>query len=133
MWVGVTTSFVTPQFPYTFTETFDLTGYNPSTAALSGFFVIDDEGYVALNGNQLLYINWGNFNFIPFSAVSSDFVPGINTLTVTMTNDNYAADGMRLLITNNAVTVNSSTPEPTTLVLLASGLVGGIVRRMRSR
>ena len=67
---------------YEYRTTFDLTGYDPSTAVLAGKWAVDQDGSIYLNGNlvtSLLDQNWNNklnsFN------LTSGFVSGTNTLT----------------------------------------------------
>ncbi len=73
--------------PYTFRETFDLTGENPNTATISGSWGVDNDGIILLNGSTPVGTgtlslsgygnNWGSFhNF----TITGGFVAGVNTL-----------------------------------------------------
>ena len=66
----------------TFTDTFDVT--TPSTAAIiGGAWAIDDEGTLSLNGHLLSTLPSPGFGHLrAFSTTASDFVPGLNTLTM---------------------------------------------------
>jgi hypothetical protein len=66
---------------YEYMTTFDLTGYDPDTAVLSGQWALDQDGSIYLNGNLVATLpdqNWNN-QLTPFS-LASGFVPGANTL-----------------------------------------------------
>lgn len=62
----------------TFRLTFNLTGYNPSTAVLFGSSSADDAGKIYLNGNFIG--NCGPFTTPTAFSASSGFLPGVNTL-----------------------------------------------------
>ena len=121
--------------PYTFYCTFDLTGYDLTTASIAGLWAIDDSGDVSLNGNLLLSLpgengqNWGAFHSFSVSAGSPYFNQGLNTLTITMTTSDNAWEAARLegTVTGNAI------PEPATAALLAAVLVGFCVGAWRKR
>lgn len=109
--------------PYTFTRTFDLTGYDPATAALTGGWAIDDSGTLALNGHSLGTLSgqmaYGMLN--SFSAPSADFVQGINTLTITMTANDQFYEGARL--TGSVTATPSAVPEPSSIFLCGIGVL----------
>jgi hypothetical protein len=107
--------------PYTFTRTFNLTGYNLATATLSGEWAIDDTGTLALNGHTLGTLTgqvaYGTLN--SFSAPGADFVQGVNTLTITMTSNDQLYEGVRLTGSVTATAV----PEPSSLLLGGFGVL----------
>jgi len=104
---------------------FDLTGYDPTTASLSGSWAVDRYGYVVnLNGQPTGVAltngygppeNWNSIyypNLNPFT-ISSGFQAGINELDFVVTEPD-AFNGLRirdLILTVDAV------PEPTSLTL----------------
>ena len=82
----------------TFFYTFTLTASQAATASLSGgAWAIDDAGELQLNGHVLStlgYANWQQLN--AFSAPSSDFKAGVNTLVMQTTSADNNQDGARL-------------------------------------
>lgn len=113
-----------------FFTTFDLTGYNASTASLSGQALADNVGAVFLNDTQISgYIN-GFGSFTAFET-SANFLPGINTLKFML----YNADGPEAFqISNLSVSADAAeVPEPGTWSLMAGGLglVGFSMRRRK--
>ncbi len=111
----------------TFTTTFDLTGFDPSSASISGQLSADDGTLMFLNGNLVLddSFNGGNApwsDFVPFSA-SSGFVSGINTITF-ITPNSGGPGGLQVQILSAA-----AAPEPGTILLLGIGVSALLVRR----
>ena len=112
-----------------FRTTFSLTGYDPTTALVNASMSADNDIVgVFLNGVSLgrTHFNWQTTaNF----TISSGFQSGINTL------DFYAADGGPPASfeaeLNGRATPVSATPEPASLTLFATGLIGmvGVARR----
>ena len=67
---------------YEFMTTFDLTGYDPSTAVLAGRWALDQDGTIYLNGNLVASLADGNWNDnLTSFRLTSGFLPGTNTLT----------------------------------------------------
>jgi hypothetical protein len=67
---------------YELMTTFDLSGYDPSTAVLTGQWALDQYGTIYLNGTLIATLpdqNW-NSQLNPFT-ITSGFVPGTNTLS----------------------------------------------------
>ena len=118
---------------YTYTLSFNLTGFFPNTASLAGRFLTDNTGTVALNGNLLPAVSNSFTAWTPFS-VSTGFVSGINTLTFGVTNlatPLQNPTGLRVEFTSSQVT---AVPEPSALLLSLAGLamVGGLAKRRLS-
>ena len=129
---------------FVFRQTFDLTGYDLSTADLQFQWAADDSGQVfadrgswtpkyRLNGGSLVASTWpgGNsYGFGPTVDISSGFVPGLNVLDFYV-EGNGGTDGMAL----NPRSFTASTPEPAGLTLsviaAASGLGYLFLRRRR--
>ena len=67
---------------YEFMTTFNLTGYDPSTAVLAGRWALDQDGTIYLNGNLAASLPDGNWNDnLTSFRLTSGFLPGTNTLT----------------------------------------------------
>ena len=119
--------------PYTFSTSFNLTGYDLSTAALSGSWAIDDTGTLDLNGHTIATLGsgaWGGLTAFSVPTGSSFFNQGTNTLSITITSDDQFLEAVRLQgnVTARALT----TPEPGTYAMLGSFcLVGGAFLRRR--
>lgn len=101
---------------YEFKTTFDLTGYNPSTAVLSGKWALDQYGSIYLNGSLITTLNDGNWNnyLTPFT-INSGFVSGINTLTFVV---RFPDGGDGIIVSGASL---SAVPEPETIAYPAGG------------
>jgi hypothetical protein len=112
----------------TFTRMFYLS--NPSAASIiNGFATLDDSGVLTLNGNTLLDLPDGAwFSLSPFSATSSDFVMGWNTLTIQVTDTDNFLEGARVEGTLLVI------PELSTWAMMTLGFAGlGFVSYRGSR
>jgi hypothetical protein len=136
-WIGFQDSFSSsPHGNYTYELSFDLTGYNPATASLSGSWAADQFGSINLNGNATgVSVPDGNWNAASFPnlnpfTISSGFHSGVNTLDFIVTEPD---DGDGLRVRDLALTA-TPVPEPSTLCLLiGAAIVAGIglIRRRR--
>jgi len=110
---------------YTFRTTFDLTGFNPGTAQISGNWSTDNSGYqILINGvpASQTFMPTGFTAYTAF-AIASGFVAGLNTLDFVVLNfdqDTGNPVGLRVEMTGTA----SPVPLPAAAWLLLSGLVG---------
>ena len=101
-WIAPQASQSTGNAPgaYTYRTTFDLTGFNPATATLTGQWAADDCAVMKLNGNVVnvspaaAYNNWTPF------TITSGFAAGVNTLDFVVTNGGPAINptGLRVEI-----------------------------------
>lgn len=135
-WIGPNTGAAAgPVGGYVYRTTFDLTGFDPATASISGRWSADNSGGINLNGASTGATANSFSAYSPFS-INSGFVAGINTLDFLVNNASIGAGGfnptgMRLEILSSSVT---AVPEPSTSMLLLAGLAfAGVVAQRRKR
>lgn len=118
---------------YSWKLSFDLTGFNQSTAAFSAQWATDNSGVVKLNGTEIGTSSslsaWSSF------AASSGFNSGVNTLEFVVTNFASSSGnptGLRVEFLSSTV---AAVPEPETYALLLAGLglMGTIARRRKQK
>jgi len=130
-WIGPysdgTQTTQTGTFVYQFT--FDLTGYDPASAVLSGSWAASDGSNNILNntilGPTTTPGTLTSFNF------TTGFVSGLNTATFFVSN--FGPEQQGLLVNDLTLTANS-VPEPGSIALMGLGLValGFAGRKLRS-
>jgi hypothetical protein len=129
--------------PYTFRLTFDLTGFNPATAILSGAWGVDNDGAILLNGTTplgtgALTLDGGAVtdNFATFHSfqITGGFIPGVNVLDVQAT-DLGVIGGLNVnsLVLTATPALSPAVPEPSTLLMLAVGIVAAAGHGLRRR
>ena len=114
-----------PAGDYTYRTTFDLTGFNASTAQINGLWTSDDGGVdIVINTTHLgSFSNVGLSSFFTPFTISSGFQSGINTLDFIIHNGS-GPTGLRTELTGTAdLSANpTSVPEPFTII---GTLIGG--------
>jgi PEP-CTERM motif len=120
---------------YDYQTTFNLAGFNPSTAAISGGWSTDNIGVgIYLNGvdtgNPGTAFNQFQIGYVPFS-ITSGFVSGLNTLDFFVNN---AAGPTALRVEMTGAAAVAAVPEPETYAMLLAGLglIGFIAYRRKS-
>lgn len=118
----------------TFRTTFDLTGFDHTTAFLNGQWSTDNTGIdILINGVSTSQTIPGFGQLYNFS-VSSGFVSGVNTLDFVVNDFGFAGGFLVGSLEGRAELANSVVPEPSTYALMAAGLASLLVvaRRRRS-
>jgi hypothetical protein len=116
--------------PYTFSTSFNLTGYDLATVSLAGSWAIDDGRTIDLNGRVLGSLNagyWRSLTGFSASFGSGLFVQGVNTLSITMTSNDLFLDAVGL---DGSVSI-TPVPEPSSLILVSAGVAGLAIRHRR--
>lgn len=108
----------------TFRLTFNLTGFNPSTAVIFGSSAADDGGTIYLNGN--LIGNCGPYTTPTAFSANSGFLPGLNTLDFVVQDTGGAISG---LIVPDLRGHADKVPGPGAAALLGLGVIAGARRR----
>ncbi len=116
---------------YTWNLTFDLTGFDASTASFSGRFAADNSAVALLNGTAI-GTSSGFSSFSSFAATTG-FNAGLNTLSFVVTNlkqNGGNPTGLRAEFLASSVT---AVPEPETYAMLLAGLglMGAVARRRK--
>jgi PEP-CTERM motif len=117
-----------PVGTYDYQTTFMVT--DPSTAELSGEWTSDNNACIYLDGVNTgictAFAGFGSLN--PFD-ISSGFQSGMNTLDLVVTNGGNSPSPTGVLV--EFTPQPPSTPEPSTVLLLGSGLLGLAVAARR--
>jgi PEP-CTERM motif len=115
---------------YDYRTTFDLTGFNPATASISGQWSTDDTGLnILINGGSTGQTTPGSsFGSFTDFIITSGFIPGINTLDFLVSNldadccsypTGFNPTGLRVELTGTA---DLATPLPATWTMMLAGL-----------
>ena len=137
-WIGPANNPSSPNDPagiYTYTTTFDLTGYVASSALIIGQWATDNSGWDILINNQgtgqsaSSFTGWTSFSIDPAKLVN-----GLNTLTFVVLNLDQATGNPTGLRVEFTTATASAVPLPAPLLLFATGLgVVGLYSRRKKR
>lgn len=103
-WIGTTGSLrdAVPAGDYVYRTTFDLTGFDPATAVLSGRFLVDNTVVdVVVNGTSLGHFG-GQFRTWKDLTLDTGFVAGTNTLDFVVSNLGFDPSGLRVELAGTA-------------------------------
>lgn len=120
--------------PYFFRTSFNLTGYDPTTASLGFQCALDNVlNAVRLNGSNVSGATCPFGNLSAVQNINSGFIAGINTLEFEIRGDG-TTDGF-IYNTDSFSARVTAAPEPSAVILLATGLgaLGVIGRKRRAR
>ena len=131
-WISTSADGTFTQNPNTYTLTFDLTGFDLSTASISGLFAMDDEGSVSLNGGAAI-TDGGSYHSLSSFNFNSGFVAGVNTLTFTVIDTGGAPSGLLVSDLHGTADLAGAVPEPASWAMMLGGfgMMGGAMRSRR--
>jgi len=120
----------------TFVTTFDLTGYDPSSAVIYGTWGTDNQGVdIRINGVStgisLPGVIVNNFSDLHAFTISGGFKKGINTLEFVI-EDNGSLSAFRTALTCDADARPDRIPELLTMLLFAAGVAGLVFFRKKT-
>ena len=139
-WISATSTGSGGGGNYYFRTSFNLTGYDPTTATMTFQCAIDNypvvNSYYSLNGGAYggsCGSTYNGYQFAGVNSVTSGFLPGNNTLTFHFTGDSVT-DGLVVGDMTLSASAVTATPEPASMMLLATGLAGifAAVRRRKA-
>ncbi len=121
---------------YDYVTTFSLSGYDPTTARLSGQLTADDTvSDILINGHSTGQSTASSSyaSFAPFSigsAFSADFLQGVNTITFKVQNTGNGPSGLQVQI---AGTASVPAPEPASYAAFGFGGLGLLALGLKAR
>jgi hypothetical protein len=123
---------------YVYEQQVNLTGFDLSTVSISGLFSTDNSGFMRVNGGpSVATTGYADFGSLWGFTINSGFVAGINSIQIGVNNEgDPTAFRVRFTDANGRlldVGPPSQVPEPASLFLVGSGVMGLIARRRRQR
>ena len=118
---------------YDYQTTFDLTGFDPLTASITGQWSMDNAAVDILINGVSISPTGSDFTSWTAFSVNSNFVAGINTLDFVINNAG-GPTGLRVEMSGTAEPAGTDpVPEPATMILLGAGLsVLGVLRHRKA-
>lgn len=118
---------------YTYSLSFDLSGYDAASAAFTGRLAADNSVQVKLNNHTLTsatgFTDWTSF------GANSYFVAGLNTLDFVVSNwaqNGGNPSGLRVEFASSSVAAAVPEPEAYALMLGGLALLGVVARRRKA-
>jgi hypothetical protein len=119
---------------YTYSLSFDLTGFNAASAAFTGRFAADNGAVIKLN-NHVIATGDGFTDWNSFSA-NSGFQSGVNKLDFVVSNwaqNGGNPTGLRVEFASSNITAAVPEPETYAMMIAGFGLMGAASIRRRRR
>ncbi len=137
-WIGPANNPSSPNDPagtYTYTTTFDLTGYVASSALIIGRWATDNQGSnILINTFSTGQTAAGFTGWTSFSIDPTKLVSGLNTLTFVVLNGVQSSGNPTGLRVEFTTATASPVPLPAPLLLFATGLgVFGLYSRRKKQ
>jgi len=112
--------------PVTFSHEFNLTGFNVSTATLSGVWGVDNIGKAYLNGAEISSITYGYpaFQTLTEYSATSGFVEGLNSLYFVVENTGSYISRNPAAFRAEALIEATPIPVPASFPLLIAAIAG---------
>lgn len=134
-WISLSSTGTPGSNTTTYELTFNLTGFDPSTASITGSWGADNIATMLLNGAPTgnVLTNPSNFGSLTLFSITTGFVSGINTLDLVVT-DQGAPTAVRVdNLRGTAQALAGGVPEPSTwaMMLLGFGAIGVFLKRSR--